>query len=205
MFAFTQKALRQFSGNFPGPTCSVNGALVSGFCCVCQLFPPLVSIFGLFPVLVWCDYWLILVQPCLSSYLWFTCVFIIIIIIIHYIYIALFCFSKHSKRSTLSGGISSTTTSVQHPPGWCDGSHSAPERPPYTSLLVERRQSDEANQQIWGLLGDHDDQRTMGKFGQDAEVTPLLFSKDILGFFNDHRESGPQFNISSEGRCLLTV
>ncbi len=27
MFAFTQKALRQFSGNFPGPTCSVNGAL----------------------------------------------------------------------------------------------------------------------------------------------------------------------------------
>ncbi len=22
----------------------------------------------------------------------------------------------------------------------------------------------------------------MGKFGQDAEVTPLLFSKDILGF-----------------------
>ncbi len=45
---------------------------------VCQLFPPLVSIFGLFPVLVWCDYWLILVQPCLSSYLWFTCVFIVL-------------------------------------------------------------------------------------------------------------------------------
>ncbi len=57
-----------------------------------------------------------------------------------------------------------------------------PERPPHISLLVERRQSDEANQQIWGLLGDHDDQRPMGKFGQDAEVTPLLFSKDILGF-----------------------
>ncbi len=33
------------------------------------------------------------------------------------------------------------------------------------------RRSDEANQKIWGLLG-----------GQDAEVTPLLFSKDILGF-----------------------
>ncbi len=27
-------------------------------------------------------------------------------------------------------GISSSTTSVQHPPGWCDGSHSAPEHPP---------------------------------------------------------------------------
>ncbi len=47
----------------------------------------------------------------------------------------------HSK-----GAISSSTTNVQHPPGWCDGSHSAPERPPLTSLLVERRQSDEANQ-----------------------------------------------------------
>ncbi len=30
-------------------------------------------------------------------------------------------------------------TSVQHPPGWCDGSHIVPERPPNTSLLVERR------------------------------------------------------------------
>ncbi len=47
----------------------------------------------------------------------------------------------HSK-----GAISSSTTNVQHPPGWCDGSHSAPERPPHTSLLVERRQSNEANQ-----------------------------------------------------------
>ncbi len=47
---------------------------------------------------------------------------------------------------------------------------------------------DKANQQIRGLLGDHDGQRPVGKFGQDAEVTPLLFLKDI---FNDHRESGP--------------
>ncbi len=29
---------------------------VSGFCHVCLVFPPLVSIFGLFPVLVSCDY-----------------------------------------------------------------------------------------------------------------------------------------------------
>ncbi len=33
------------------------------------------------------------------------------------------------------GGLSSTTTSVQHPLGWCDGSHSktAPVRSPHTS------------------------------------------------------------------------
>ncbi len=43
---------------------------------------------------------------------------------------------------------SSSNTSVQHQPRWCDGSHSAPKRPPHTSLLVERRQSDEANQNM---------------------------------------------------------
>ncbi len=35
---------------------------------------------------------------------------------------------------------------------------------------------------VWGFLGGHDGQRPMGKFGQDDGVTPLLFSKDILGF-----------------------
>ncbi len=50
----------------------------------------------------------------------------------------------HSKA-----GISSSTTNVQHPPGWCNGSNVAPERPPHNSLLVERRQSDEANQCMW--------------------------------------------------------
>ncbi len=35
---------------------------------------------------------------------------------------------------------------------------------------------------IRGLLGGHDGQLPMGEFGQDAEVTPLHFSKDILGF-----------------------
>ncbi len=54
------------------------GGVMSGFCCVCHLFLPHVSIFGLFPVLVKCHYELILVQPCLSNYLWFTCVFIVL-------------------------------------------------------------------------------------------------------------------------------
>ncbi len=35
---------------------------------------------------------------------------------------------------------------------------------------------------VWGLLGGHDGQRPVGKFGQDAGVTSLQFSKDILGF-----------------------
>ncbi len=50
----------------------------------------------------------------------------------------------HERRRG-GGRISWTTTNVQLPPGWCNGSHIAPERPPHPSLLVERRQSDEAN------------------------------------------------------------
>ncbi len=60
---------------------------------------------------------------------------------------------------------------------------------------------------VWGWLEGHDGQRVMGKYGQDAGVTPLLFSKDIQGFwdFNDHRESGPRFNISSKGCQICTI
>ncbi len=52
----------------------------------------------------------------------------------------------------------------------------------HSSLLVERKQSEEANKNVWELLGGHDDQRPVGKFGLYAWVTPLLFSKDILEF-----------------------
>ncbi len=45
------------------------GSYVRVLLFVCHVFPPLVSIFGLFPVLVKCHYELILVQPCLSNYL----------------------------------------------------------------------------------------------------------------------------------------
>ncbi len=41
---------------------------MSGFCYVCHLFMPLVSIFGLFPVLVSCRYELICVQLCVCDY-----------------------------------------------------------------------------------------------------------------------------------------
>ncbi len=60
-----------------------------------------------------------------------------------YLYTVLFWALKSALHS--KGGISSSTTSVQHPPGWCDGSHSAPECPPHTSYRW-RGDSDEANQ-----------------------------------------------------------
>ncbi len=41
---------------------------MSVLCRVCHVFPPLVSIFGLFPVLVSCHYELIRVQLCVCDY-----------------------------------------------------------------------------------------------------------------------------------------
>ncbi len=120
-------------------------------------------------------------------------------VITHYIYIALFCFSKHSMRSTLSGGISSSTTSVQQPCGWCDGSQSAPEHQltggeetewcsqSAEMRIVRRPWWSEANGRIWPGCRCH---------------TSTLFERHP-GIFNDHRESGPWFNVSSEGRCFL--
>ncbi len=52
-----------------GTSLSGGESYVSPLSCVCHVFPPRVSIFDLFPVLVKCHYELILVQPCLSNYL----------------------------------------------------------------------------------------------------------------------------------------
>ncbi len=110
---------------------------------------------------------------------------IIRIRIIHYIYIALFCISKHSKHSTLSGDNGGGSS---HPPPLCsihlDDATAAIvcQNAHHTPAYWWR--GDWVMKPIsgWGWLGGHDGQRPIGEFGQDAEVTPLLFSKDILGF-----------------------
>ncbi len=43
-----------------------------------------------------------------------------------------------------------------------------------------------------------------GNLARTPGYTPTLYEK-CRGIFNDHRESGPRFNVSSERRCLLTV
>ncbi len=51
------------------------------------------------------------------------------------------------------GGISSSTTSVQHPPGSCDGSHISPERPPHSYWWRGDRVMKPIS--VWGWLGGH--------------------------------------------------
>ncbi len=117
---------------------------------------------------------------------------------------ALLCIVVHSKRFTLvGGGVSSTTTSVQHPFGWCDGCHrtTTPVRSPATG--GEERESEPIK---WmGIIRRPWLTRASGgNLARTPGYTPTLYEK-CPGIFNDHRESGPRFNVSSERQCLLTV
>ncbi len=137
-----------------------------------------------------------------AAYCILECMYnLIIIIIIHYIYIALF---KALKALYIEGGnllnhhqcAASTWMMRQQP--YCA-------RTPTSHQLTGGEETVMKPISVWGWLGGHDGQRPMGKFGQDAGVTPLLFSKDILGFLMTTESQDPRFNVSSEGRCLLTV
>ncbi len=68
-------------------------------------------------------------------------------------------------------------------------------------LQVERREIEPIK--WWGLLGGHDWQGPVeGIWPGHRGYTPTLYKK-CHGIFNDHRESGPRFNVSSERRCFL--
>ncbi len=81
------------------------------------------------------------------------------------------------------GGLSSTTTSVQHPLGWCDGSHrtTAPVRSPHTSYRW-RGERDRANQVDGDYWEAMIDKGLWREFGQDTGVTPLLFTRSAVEF-----------------------
>ncbi len=49
------------------------------------------------------------------------------------------------------------------------------------------------------------DKGQWGEFDQDTGGYTLLFYEKCRGIFNDHRESGPRFNVSPERQCFLTV
>ncbi len=71
-------------------------------------------------------------------------------------------------------------------------------------LQVERRESWRANQVDGDFLGGHDWQGpVVGIWPGHRGYTPTLYEK-CHGIFNDHRDSGPWFNVSSEGRCFFS-
>ncbi len=76
-------------------------------------------------------------------------------------------------------------------------SHIVPERPPPHQLQVERRQW---WRQCMGMIRRPWWSEASGRIWPG--YTPTLFKKHP-GIFNDHRESGPRFNVSSKRRCFL--
>ncbi len=123
------------------------------------------------------------------------------------IYITLFvlCCTPKALYSHV-GGLSSTTTSVQHPLGWCDGCHrtTAPVRSPHTRYRWREERVIEPIKWMGIIRRPWLTRASGGNLARTPGLHPTLYEK-CHGIFNDHRESGPRFNVSSERRCLLTV
>ncbi len=124
------------------------------------------------------------------------------------IYIALYYVLPYTQSALQScgGGSSFTTTSVQHPLGWRDGSHrtTAPVRSPHTSYRWSGERVMEPIKWMGIFRRPWLTRASGGIWPGHRGYTPTLYD-ECHGIFNDHRESGPRFNVSSERRCFLTV
>ncbi len=118
------------------------------------------------------------------------------------IYIALFVYCCTPKALyNHVGGLSSTTTSVQHPLGWCDGCHrtTAPVRSPHTSYRWRGEREIEPIKWMGIIRRPWLTRASGGNLARTPGLHPTLYEK-CHGIFNDHRESGPRFNVGSERR-----
>ncbi len=79
-------------------------------------------------------------------------------------------------------------------------------RTPNTHQLIGGEETMMKPISVWGWLGGHDGQRPVGGFSQDARVTPLLFSKDILGFLmtTESQELGLASHLKYDLHCAMT-
>ncbi len=105
------------------------------------------------------------------------------------------------------GGLSSTTTIVQHPLGWCDSCHrtTAPMRSPHTSYRWRGERVIEPIKWMGMIRRPWLTKASGGNLARTPGLCPYSLREVPWDFFNDHRESGSGFNVSSERRCFLTV
>ncbi len=122
------------------------------------------------------------------------------------IYIVLYCVLLYTQSALQSrvcvwGGLFSTTTTVQHPLGWWDGSHSttASVRSPHSGIC----ERDGANQVDGIIRRPWLTRASGGNLARTPRLYPYSLWEVSWDFFNDHRKSGPRFNVSSVGRCFL--
>ncbi len=118
------------------------------------------------------------------------------------IYIALYCVLLYTKGALQSCG----GTLLNH--HQCAASTWMMRRLPQDNgtsavtthqLQVERRES-QSQSSGWGLLRGHDWQGPVVEFFPWHRGYTATFYEKCHGIFNDHRESGPRFNVSSERR-----
>ncbi len=105
------------------------------------------------------------------------------------------CIVVHPKHFTIMwGGLSSTTTSVQHPLGWYDGCHriTAHMRSPHTPATGGEERESLRQSSGWGLLGGHEITRASG--GNLAR-TPGLHPYFVLWNTKFKRFSSTKFKI----------
>ncbi len=88
------------------------------------------------------------------------------------------------------GGLSSTTTSVQHLIGWCDGCHrtTAPVRSPHTSYRWRGEREIEPIKWMGIIRRPWLTRASGGNLARTPGLHPTLYEK-CRGIFNDHRES----------------
>ncbi len=100
-----------------------------------------------------------------------------------HLYSALLCIAIHPKRFTMWGGVSpQPPTSVQHPLGWCDGSHrtTAPVRSPHTSYRWEEREIEPIK--LMGIIRRPWLTRASGgKLARTPGLHPTLYDS-VMGF-----------------------
>ncbi len=115
-------------------------------------------------------------------------------------------YTQSALQSCGGGGLSSTTTSVQHPLGWCDVCHrtTVPVLSPHTSYRWRGERVIEPIKWMGIFRRPWLTRASGGNLAGHRGYTPTLYEK-CHGIFNDHRESEPRFKISSERQCFLSM
>ncbi len=111
------------------------------------------------------------------------------------IYIVLYCvlFDTQSAYNHVGGGLSSTTTSVQHPFGWCDGCYrTTTVRSPHTSY---RWRGERVIEPIKCMLSPHTSYRWRG----ERVIEPI---KCMLSLYTSYRWRGER--VIEPIKCMLS-
>ncbi len=125
-----------------------------------------------------------------------------------HLYCALLCIVVHPKRFTIMwGGVSPPQPPPMSSIHLDDATAATWQRRQYAHHTPATGGEEREIEPIkWmGLLGGHDWQGpVVGIWPGHRGYSPILY-ENCHGIFNDHRESGPRFNVSSERLCFLTV